>query len=227
MRAPQWLPSKHDVPGIALSAALGVGALVGTHLLPPSPFLSDILVAMVLGVVVLNTPIRRLIGLEEPSVEREPDRYAAGLRFTGKWLLRAGIVLMGLKVQTSFFGKVELLLIAGVMAAALPSAFFVAHMLASLFEVRRPMGDLLAGGTMICGASAVNAIAPLAGARREEQGLAIGVVFLFSVVALVAFRPIAVALGLPPAFSGLWSGLAVNDLSSAVAGGAQMGGSGR
>ena len=36
---------------------------------------------------------KRLI---ETSSEREPDRYAAGLRFTGKWVLRLGIVLMGL-----------------------------------------------------------------------------------------------------------------------------------
>jgi uncharacterized membrane protein YadS len=114
----------------------------------------------------------------------------------------------------------------GVAAAAIPSAFFVAHALGSALGLRRPMTDLLAGGTMICGASAVNAVAPIARAHREEQGIAIGVVFLFSIVALVAFRPIAVALNLEPGFAGLWSGLAVNDLSSAVAVGAQMGGSG-
>jgi len=41
------------------------------------------------------------------------------------------------------------------------------------------MADLVAGGTMICGASAVNAVAPIAGARREEQGIAIATVFLW------------------------------------------------
>jgi hypothetical protein len=76
---------------------------------------------------------------------------------------------------------------------------------------------------MICGASAVNAVAPVSGAHREEQGVAIAVVFLFSVVAMFAFRPIAAALGLDANAAGLWSGLAVNDLASAVAVGAQMG----
>jgi hypothetical protein len=88
------------------------------------------------------------------------------------------------------------------------------------------MADLLAGGTMICGASAINAIAPVVGARREEQGVAIGVVFLFSVVALVVFRPLAALVGLTPEQAGLWGGLAVNDLASAVAVGNQMGGEG-
>ena len=133
---------------------------------------------------------------------------------------------MGLKVQAGFFGRTEVLLIVGVLACALPSAFFIAHSLAVAAGVRRPMGDLLAGGTMICGASAVNAVAPVSGARREEQGLAIGVVFLFSVFALLTFRPVSIAVGLSPSMAGLWSGLAVNDLASAIAVGNQMGGAG-
>jgi uncharacterized integral membrane protein (TIGR00698 family) len=226
VQRPQWIPSRLDLPGIVLAASLGALALLVARLLPPSPFISDILIALILGAALLNSPLRVAVGLTPSSAEREPDRYASGLRFTGKWVLRAGIILMGLKVQTSFFGRTELLLIAGVLAVALPSAFFIAHALSALFGVRRPMADLLAGGTMICGASAINAVAPIAGARREEQGLAIGVVFLFSIAALVVFRPIAAVFGLDPALAGLWSGLAVNDLSSAVAVGNQMGGSG-
>lgn len=226
MRRPQWIPARIDLPGLAIAAILGGAAIAIARALPPSPLVSDVLLALVLGALVLNTPLRRAVKLALPSAEREPDRYAPGLRFTGKWVLRLGIILMGLKVQTSFFGRGELELIAGVAAAALPSAFFVAHALAAALGVRRPLGDILAGGTMICGASAVNAIAPVARAHREEQGIAIGVVFLFSVVALFAFRPIAALVGLSPLHAGLWSGLAVNDLSSAIAVGTQMGGDG-
>lgn len=226
MSRPQWIPAKADAPGLGLAALLGGVAMALVRMLPPSPFFSDVLVALLLGVVVLNTPLRRIVGLELPGPDREPDKFAPGVRFVGKWVLRAGIIAMGLKVQTSFFGRVELALIGGVACIALPSAFFVAHTLGALLGVRRPLVDLLAGGTMICGASAVNAIAPISGAHREEQGVAIGVMFLFSVVALVCFRPIAVWIGLPSGFAGIWSGLAVNDLSSAIAVGAQMGGSG-
>ncbi|MEZ4385482.1 MAG: putative sulfate exporter family transporter [Nannocystaceae bacterium] len=226
MRRPQWIPARADGPGIALATALGVLALAIVHALPASPFISKILVALALGIVTLNSPLRRVVGLTLPGAEREPDRYASGLRFTGKWVLRLAIILMGLKVQTSFFGGRELVIIALVAFAALPSAFFVAHALATALGVRRPLADLLAAGTMICGASAVNAVAPIARARREEQGIAIGVVFLFSVVALLAFRPIAALVGLDPVLAGIWAGLSVNDLSSAVAVGAQMGDAG-
>ena len=222
-RRPQWVPSRQDLPGLSLAAAVGLAASVVVRLLPASPFVSEVLVALVLGATLLNGPWRRVVGLELPSGEREPDRHASGLRFTGKWVLRLGIVLMGFKVQTGFFGAADLLLIAGVAAATLPSTFFVTHALATALGIRRPMADLLASGTMICGASAINAVAPVAGARREEQGVAIGVVFVYSVVALLVFRPLAAWVGLSPAMAGLWSGLAVNDLSRAVAVGTQMG----
>ena len=226
MKRPQWLPRRADVPGIALALAIGAVAVATVKVLPPSPLLSDVLIALFLGALVLNTPLGRLVGVGPVGKEREPDRYASGLRFTGKWVLRLSIILMGMKVQTSFFGKTEIATIFIVAAASVPSAFFVSHLLGVALRVRRPLVDLVAGGTMICGASAVNAIAPACGAHREEQGVAIGITFLFSVTAMLSFRTIALAIGLDPSFAGLWSGLAVNDLSSAVAVGAQMGESG-
>ena len=111
-------------------------------------------------------------------------------------MLRLAIILMGLQVQTSFFDRGGVLLIAAVAAAALPSTFFIAHGLGAALSVRRPMVDLLAAGTMICGASAVNAVAPVARAHREEQATAIAVISLFSIAALIVFRPIAMAVGL-------------------------------
>src|SRR5262245_27180547 len=106
---------------------------------------------MLLGALLVNTPLRGIVGLRLVGVEREPDRYANGLRYIGKWALRAAIILMGLKVQTHLFGRHELSLIAGVALVALPSTFLLTHALASLFGVRRPMADLIAAGTMICG----------------------------------------------------------------------------
>jgi uncharacterized integral membrane protein (TIGR00698 family) len=226
MHLPQWIPSRPDLRGLALAASLGAASLALTRALPPSPLLSEVLVALVLGTAVLNTPLRRAIGLAMPGPDREPDDYAPGLRYTGKWVLRLAIVLMGLKVQTGFFARGEMLLVAAVAAAALPSTFCVTQRLGAAVGLRRPMTDLLAAGTMICGASAVNAVAPVVKAHREEQATAIAVISLFSLTALMAFRPIAFWLGVAPSVAGLWAGLAVNDLSSAIAVGAQMGGVG-
>lgn len=226
-----------------------------TRALPRSPLLSDVLVAMLLGALVLNTPLARLLGLgrrgrkrDEPTATSPAaaptgssrpstspilagcatadDRYAGGIAFTCSWLLRLAIVLMGLKVQTSALGGHDLLLVLVVCATAVPATFFVAQILGNRLGLRQPFADLLAAGSMICGASAVNATAPIVGAHKEEQGLSVGIVFLSSVAAMLSFRAIAHAVGLPPAEAGLWAGLSVNDLSSAVAVGSQMGADG-
>jgi uncharacterized integral membrane protein (TIGR00698 family) len=105
----------------------------------------------------------------------------------------------------------------------LPTTFFVTRALAIPLRVPRRLANLIASGTMICGASAVNAVAPVIGARRQEQGVALATIFLYSAVALVLFRTVAAAAGLTAHQGGIWSGLAVNDLASAVAVGAQMG----
>lgn len=223
---PQWLPDRGDGPGVALAVLIGGAALLASRTLPKSPFLSDILLALVAGALILNTPAHRLVGLARPGPEREPDRYASGLRWVGKWVLRLSIVLMGLRVRSDSFHGAEIALIGGVLAAALPSTFLVAHAAGSWLGLRRAMSDLLAGGTMICGASAVNAIAPVTGAHRGEQGVATAAIFMFSVVALLLFHPVAQAVGLDASHAGMWSGLAVNDLSSAIAVGKQMGGDG-
>src|SRR4051812_22425983 len=107
MKRPQWLPSRLDVPGLALALVIASVAIITAHVLPPSPLVSDVLIALFLGALVLNTPLARLVRLGPVGKEREPDAYASGLRFTGKWVLRLSIVLMGMKVQTSFFGKME------------------------------------------------------------------------------------------------------------------------
>ncbi len=216
------------LPGVALAAAVGLVALGGTRALAAPPTVSDVLVALLLGAAVAHARLRRdqsatVATTASAAPAASTDQHAAGLRFTATWVLRAAIVLMGFKMQTQFFGLAELTLIAGVAAAALPSVFFVTHALAARVGVPRATADLIAGGTMICGTSAVNALAPVTGAQRQDQGIAIGTIFLFSIVALLAFRPVAALVGLDTVHAGLWSGLSVNDMSSAIAVGKQMG----
>jgi uncharacterized integral membrane protein (TIGR00698 family) len=212
-----------SLAGVVLCGCLGGLVLLAVRVLPPRPYCPDILIALALGALVVNTPLRHLLGSASAADLRDRSRYAPGLKFVGRAVLRFAVVLMGLKIQARFFGTSEVLVMFAAIAVAMPVTFFFVHALAVPLRVPRTLADLIATGTMICGASAVNAMAPVVGAKREEQGIALGTVFLFSVVALLVFRPIAALLHVPLLQAGLWSGLAVNDLSSAVAVGAQMG----
>ena len=116
---PQWLPTRSDAFGVLLALGIGALSVLAVKVLPPSPLVSDVLIALLIGALVLNVPpLARAFGLGPVGKEREPDRYAAGLRYTGKWILRLSIVLMGMKVQTSFFGKMEITTIFVVAAAS-------------------------------------------------------------------------------------------------------------
>lgn len=208
-------------PGVVLAVIVGGTALELQRLLPARWALPDVLVALIVGSIVVNSPLSKWLGLA--ALDRGRNRYGAGLAFVGKAVLRASVVLMGLRIEARLFESRQLLAIALGLVTALPTTFFVTRALAIPLRVPGRLADLIASGTMICGASAVNAVAPVIGARRQEQGVALATIFLYSAVALVLFRAVAAAAGLNAHQGGIWSGLAVNDLASAVAVGAQMG----
>ena len=220
-RPPIWRLGRAELPGFALASTVGGAALLAQRIIPRRLALPDVLVALILGSAVVNSPLSRWLGLA--AHDRGRNRFGSGLNFVGKTVLRLSVVLMGLRIEAHLFESRQLLAIGLALVAAIPTTFFVTHALAIPLRVPRRLADLVAAGTMICGASAVNAVAPVIGARRQEQGVALATIFLYSAVALVAFRLVASAVGLSPHQGGIWSGLAVNDLASAVAVGAQMG----
>jgi len=209
------------LPGFLLASVLGAAALALRRFIPARLALPDVLLALLLGSLVINSPLGRWLGVGVH--DRGRNRWGAGLNFVGKTVLRVSVVLMGLRIEAHLFESREIVAIALALVTALPTTYFVTHALAIPLRVPRRLADLVAAGTMICGASAVNAVAPVIGARRQEQGVALATIFLFSAVALVLFRVVAQAIGLTAHQGGLWSGLGVNDLASAVAVGAQMG----
>jgi uncharacterized integral membrane protein (TIGR00698 family) len=75
---------------------------------------------------------------------------------------------------------------------------------------------LVASGTAICGGSAIAAVAPVVGARREAISVSLGLVFVLNAVALYAFPAVGAALGLSERAFALWSAIAIHDTSSVV-----------
>ena len=116
------------------------------------------------------------------------NRWGAGLNFVGKTVLRASVVLMGLRIEARLSNRDSSRRSARRCVTVLPTTYFVTQLLAVPLGVSAQAGRSVAAGTMICGASAVNAVAPVIGARRQEQGVALATIFLYSAVALVLFR---------------------------------------
>ncbi|WP_134576374.1 putative sulfate exporter family transporter, partial [Pseudomonas aeruginosa] len=130
------------IPGLLLSAALaGVAILLGRSQWLQHNGISALTLAIVLGIVVGNTLYPRIAA-----------GSAAGVGFSKQILLRAGIILYGLRLTFQDIAGVGL---HGVLldALMLASTFGLACLLGTrLFGLDRTTTLLIGAGSSICGA---------------------------------------------------------------------------
>ncbi|MGK7296032.1 MAG: YeiH family protein, partial [Candidatus Wenzhouxiangella sp. M2_3B_020] len=75
---------------------------------------------------------------------------------------------------------------------------------------------LVSSGTAICGGSAIAAVSPILGARREAISVALAVVFVLNGLALYVFPLAGGALELTQREFALWAAIAIHDTSSVI-----------
>lgn len=193
------------LPGLLL-ALLVAAAARGAHVLLPwsiASVLSEIVLAVAFGLV-----LRRWLPW---SVA-----YDAGVRLAFHGLLRAAIVLLGLRFSLAEIGAIggsALVLVIGLMLVAL----VVAHGLGRVLGISGKLATLIGVGTAVCGNSAISATAPVIGARDEELSYAVAVNTLFGTLAVFVYPLIGELSSMSAAAFGTWVGTAVNDTSQVVA----------
>ncbi|MFJ3529797.1 YeiH family protein [Streptomyces sp. NPDC090132] len=203
-------PVRRNAPGLAL-ACIGLGLAEGVHaLLPAVPMLTA---AVVLGVVAAHLPGVR------PFVR---GRGRAGLSTAGKRLMRAGIVLLGLKLSVGDvlgLGWATVAMVFGVVLVA----FFGIWWLGRKLGLPGDQPLLIATGYSICGASAISAVSGALGKEEDDERLAADVATSVALVTLCGTLAIAVLpllhhpLGLDTVQFGRWVGAGVHDVGQVVA----------
>ncbi len=108
-------------------------------------------------------------------------------------------------------------------AASISLALLLGWGLGKLLQVRQRISYLISAGTAICGGSAIAAIAPITNATQEEIAVSLGTVFVLNSVALLTFPVIGSSLHMTQTQFGLWSALAIHDISSVVGATAKYG----
>jgi uncharacterized integral membrane protein (TIGR00698 family) len=191
-------------PGAATAVAMIAATVAVAEVLGlVVPFIGAAALALLLGMAV------RLRW--QPSDEARPV-----LRFASKTVLQAAIVLLGATFglgDVIHVGRSSLPLMLGTLVAALVAAWVVGRAL----RVEGTLQTLIGVGTAICGASAIGAVSGIVAAAEAEIAYAVSTIFVFNVVAVVAYPPLGHLLGLDQHAFGLWAGTAVNDTSSVVA----------
>lgn len=187
-------------PGLGLASAI---ALVATVVAGWAPVAGAPLIAIVLGIAI--------------SVVLKPRAaLRPGITFVSKKVLQASVIILGFGLSLSQVlstGGRSLPVLLGTLVAALAMAWIAGRLL----RLRSDLKLLIGVGTAVCGASAIAATSSVIDAEEADVSYAIATIFTFNVVAVLLFPLLGHALGLSQYSFGLWSGTAVNDLSSVVA----------
>jgi uncharacterized integral membrane protein (TIGR00698 family) len=138
----------------------------------------------------------------------------AGSQFA-KRLLQLCVVLLG------FSMNLPEVLRAGLdgslfAAATIGATLLLGYWLGGRLALNAKTTTLISAGTAICGGSAIAAVGAVIAVSEAEIAVAIGTVFLLNAAALYIFPVIGHALDLSQTQFGLWSGVAIHDISSVV-----------
>ena len=187
-------------PGLGAVLVLTVISTVLGHLVP------------VIGAPVIAIVGGILVTLRSPA----PTTWRPGLHLASKTVLQSSIVVLGtaLSFREVFATGLRSL---PVMIGSLATSLIGAALIGKALGINRDLRTLIGVGTGICGASAIAATDAVLNADEADVSYSIATIFLFNVTAVLTFPTIGHVLHMTPGAFGLWSGTAVNDMSSVVA----------
>lgn len=196
------------LPGVLTAL---VGALVAWGIARLVPGLSTLLVAILLGVIWCNlAPV--------------PAALKPGTAFSARHILRAGIILLGLKLSLGAIAELGVGVIV-VVVAAVGITFGVTVLVGHWLKIPTPLTLLVASGFSICGAAAVAGAEGVLKAKKEHVAAAIGLVVLFGTLMIPTIPFLASLFGLDEEAGGLWAGASAHEVAQAVAAGGIIGSS--
>ncbi len=151
----------------------------------------------------------------------EDERFAAGIYFASRNILRFGVALLGLRITTTevmdLGWPVVALIVAGVVATIL-----VGGLIGRAFGLRGDQSVLSAGAVAICGASAALAISSVLPSHKDHERntiMTVAGVTALSTVAMVVYPVFVTYLQYDDATAGVFLGATIHDVAQVVGAG--------
>jgi uncharacterized integral membrane protein (TIGR00698 family) len=194
------------LPGLALVIAVSAFAWVAERLLTAAvghPTLEAIVLAILIGATVRAfwTP---------------PGQFAPGIAFAAGTLLEISIVLLGFGADLQQFIRAGLPLVASIVGVVV-AAIFTGVVIGRSLGLSSVHALLVACGNAICGNSAIAALAPVLGAKKEEVASAIAYTAVLGVVVILGLPFLAPLFGLNDYQYGILAGLTVYAVPQVIA----------
>ena len=199
-------PLRPLLPGLLLCCAMGGVSLW----LADGPLatlgLSALTIAIVIGMLLGNVAGALL-----------PSSLAPGVHVAQRQLLRAGVVLYGLRLtfqEVAAVGLPGLLVDVIVVVSTLWLGAWAGR---RLFGLDRHTALLTAAGSAVCGAAAVLAVERVLRADPAKVAIAVATVVLFGTIDIFLYPWLYPLLGLTEAQFGLYTGATVHEVAQVVA----------
>ena len=200
------------VPGIILAFILyslsqGFNNIIGIELLGynKSP-ISTAMIAILLGIFFGNTFKIR-------------DGFQKGLDFTREYILKLGIICLGIQLKPFEFldfGKIAIPLI----VICIISVLVVIKILIKKLKIPTRMAYLISIGSTVCGTTAIMATAPVIKANKNEISYAIANITLFGILSMLIYPYFAnFYFDGESLFVGLFLGTSIHETSQVAAAG--------
>ena len=208
----EFQKSKKIIPGVFLALIFclfsqGINNVIGIEIFgaQKSP-ISTVMIAILLGIIMGNAFTPR------PGM-------MIGLDFTQKYILKLGIIFLGIRLSFGEFIKFGSIAVPLIMVCIL-SVLILVKLLTKKVSISSKMSYLIAIGTSVCGATAIVATAPIIEAKKTEVAYAIANITLFGVIAMLVYPYFAewYFYG-EPLKAGLFLGTAIHETSQVAAAG--------
>ena len=135
--------------------------------------ISTVLIAIVLGIIMGNAFTPR------PGM-------MVGLDFTQQYILKIGIIFLGIRLSFEEFIKFGSIAIPLIIVCII-GVLILIKLLIKKVPISSKMSYLIAIGTSVCGATAIVATAPVINAKKTEVAYAIANITLFGVIAMLIY----------------------------------------
>ena len=200
------------LPGIILAFVLysfsqGINNIIGIEILgyEKSP-ISTAMIAIILGLILGN-------------IFKIREGFLIGLDFTQKYILKLGIICLGIQLKPFEFIKFGSIAIPLIIICII-SVLIVIKLLIQKLKISRGMSYLIAIGSTVCGTTAIIATAPVINAKKSEMAYAIANMTVFGILAMLIYPYFAnFYFDGDPLFVGLFMGTAIHETSQVAAAG--------
>ena len=200
------------VPGIVLAFVLytlsqGLNNIIGIEILgyTKSP-ISTAMISILLGILLGN-------------IFKMREGFLFGIDFTQKYVLKLGIICLGIQLKPFEFLKFGTIAIPLIIICII-SVLIVVKLLIKKLKISTRMAYLISIGSTVCGTTAIMATAPVIKANKGEVAYAIANITVFGIISMLIYPYFAnIYFNGDPLFVGLFLGTSIHETSQVAAAG--------